>query len=243
MSAQTMLASKLTDNATRIRQCLADARWQPSRSHLEAARNTLEEVAEDLRSASAQVSPAEVRERIETRRNGIVDWINENSPYISSDQKHLDDNTVERAYWHYGYQAALTDVLALSHQSPTAQTRPLFLEMIASTIEQCAKIVEGTGAVMFSEAEVATVDALKSDAAAAIRALTPLPAAQTGMREAISALEEIADIGCKITDLKNEYGIRMGNIAHAAALALRSLTSAGADSDGDVSTPGERNDG
>ena len=29
------------------------------------------------------------------------------------DQRHLDVDTPERAYWHHGYQAALTDVLAM----------------------------------------------------------------------------------------------------------------------------------
>lgn len=33
-----------------------------------------------------------------------------------------------------------------------------------------------------------------------------------------AALQEIDEIGRKITDLKNEHGIRMGNIAHAALL-------------------------
>jgi hypothetical protein len=35
------------------------------------------------------------------------------APYVTADQRHLDENTPERAYWHYGYQAALSDVLRL----------------------------------------------------------------------------------------------------------------------------------
>jgi hypothetical protein len=35
------------------------------------------------------------------------------APYSFTDQRHLDPNTPERAYWHQGYRAALTDVLHL----------------------------------------------------------------------------------------------------------------------------------
>lgn len=45
------------------------------------------------------------------RRDGIRDWLDEEAPYTVVDQKHLDAHTPERAYWHYGYQAALTDVI------------------------------------------------------------------------------------------------------------------------------------
>jgi hypothetical protein len=48
---------------------------------------------------------------IETRRDGIREWLAETCPYVTADQKHLDEHTPERAYWHYGYQAALGDVL------------------------------------------------------------------------------------------------------------------------------------
>lgn len=37
----------------------------------------------------------------------------EEAPYVTADQRHLDANTPERAYWHYGYQAALADVLTI----------------------------------------------------------------------------------------------------------------------------------
>jgi hypothetical protein len=43
--------------------------------------------------------------------------IADEAPYITADQRHLDANTPERAYWHYGYQAALRDVLALAERS------------------------------------------------------------------------------------------------------------------------------
>ncbi len=50
---------------------------------------------------------------IERRRDGIREWLDEESPYTDADQKHLDTDSPERAYWHHGYQAALNDILAL----------------------------------------------------------------------------------------------------------------------------------
>lgn len=54
---------------------------------------------------------------IRTRMDGIREWIADEAPYIVADQRHLDANTPERAYWHYGYQAAIRDVLALMERS------------------------------------------------------------------------------------------------------------------------------
>ncbi len=53
-------------------------------------------------------------------------------------------------------------------------------------------------------------------------ALDKLWESQRQLASAKKVLDEIVAIGDKITDLKNEHGIRMGNIAHAAA---RSITS------------------
>jgi hypothetical protein len=50
---------------------------------------------------------------IRARMQGIREWIAETAPYLTADQRHLDAHTPERAYWHYGYQAALSDVLAM----------------------------------------------------------------------------------------------------------------------------------
>ncbi len=47
------------------------------------------------------------------RRDGIRQWLDDEAPYTDSDQRHLEANTPERAYWHHGYQAALTDILQL----------------------------------------------------------------------------------------------------------------------------------
>jgi hypothetical protein len=50
-------------------------------------------------------------EELERRRDDIAEWLAENAPYIVADQKHLDEHSIERAYWHYGYLVALRDVL------------------------------------------------------------------------------------------------------------------------------------
>lgn len=47
------------------------------------------------------------------RRDNIREWLDEEAPYTEVDQRHLDAHTPERAYWHHGYQAALTDVIAM----------------------------------------------------------------------------------------------------------------------------------
>jgi hypothetical protein len=60
---------------------------------------------------------------IRARLQGIREWMAEECPYVTADQKHLDANTPERAYWHYGYQAALGDVLALLEGTPIQERR------------------------------------------------------------------------------------------------------------------------
>ena len=50
---------------------------------------------------------------LQSRRDHIREWLETEAPYAAFDQKHLDADTPERAYWHHGYQAALTDILNL----------------------------------------------------------------------------------------------------------------------------------
>lgn len=47
------------------------------------------------------------------RRDNIREWLDEEAPYTEVDQRHLDAHTPERAYWHHGYQAALTDIMTM----------------------------------------------------------------------------------------------------------------------------------
>ena len=50
---------------------------------------------------------------IEQRAAGLQNWLHENAPYIDGEQKHLDEDSSERAYWHYGYLMACRDILKL----------------------------------------------------------------------------------------------------------------------------------
>ncbi len=50
---------------------------------------------------------------LEQRRDDIRRWLEDEAPHAAFDQKHLDDASPERAYWHHGYQAALSDVIDL----------------------------------------------------------------------------------------------------------------------------------
>ena len=48
---------------------------------------------------------------IRARHDALQRELADAAPYAAADQRHLDANTPERAYWHLGYIAALTDVL------------------------------------------------------------------------------------------------------------------------------------
>ena len=52
-----------------------------------------------------------------TRAEGLRQWIKENAPNCPVEQKLLDEGSVERAYWHYGYLSALQDLLKLMSSS------------------------------------------------------------------------------------------------------------------------------
>jgi hypothetical protein len=60
---------------------------------------------------------------IQARLQAIREWMAEEAPYATADQRHLDANTAERAYWHYGYQAALGDVLKLIERNSNQEHR------------------------------------------------------------------------------------------------------------------------
>ena len=50
---------------------------------------------------------------LESRRKELAEWMEINAPSCKAEQKHLDDGTEGRAYWHFGYLMAIKDVLAL----------------------------------------------------------------------------------------------------------------------------------
>lgn len=50
---------------------------------------------------------------------GLTRWLAENASYCETTQKHLDEGTVEQAYWHYGYLCALRDVALMIERRST----------------------------------------------------------------------------------------------------------------------------
>jgi len=43
----------------------------------------------------------------------VSEWLEGTAPLCASEQKHLEEGSQERAYWHYGYVVALREVLRL----------------------------------------------------------------------------------------------------------------------------------
>ncbi len=50
-------------------------------------------------------------EDIKTQVARLEGWLGEHAPMIDEEQRHLDDGTEARRYWHYGRLIALKDVL------------------------------------------------------------------------------------------------------------------------------------
>lgn len=61
---------------------------------------------------------------LEKRVKDLQDWLKENAPEVFAQQKHLDEGSQERVYWHYGYFAAVRDIYRLltgQHIATTVQ--------------------------------------------------------------------------------------------------------------------------
>lgn len=56
---------------------------------------------------------ATIIKKLAERAAGQALWLSDNHPEVTVEQKHLDEGSAERAYWHYGYMVALRDVLKL----------------------------------------------------------------------------------------------------------------------------------
>lgn len=52
-------------------------------------------------------------EALSTRAEAISRWLSEHAPDCDASQKHLEEGTAERAYWHFGYVSAVQDFLRL----------------------------------------------------------------------------------------------------------------------------------
>lgn len=89
----------------------------------------------DRAKAEAEVG---VRGALEAREKGIHAWLLENAPFTFADQKHLDENTPERAYYHLGYRCAIKDALALAKR-PAKTERGAVVEDGAEQIAAFAR--------------------------------------------------------------------------------------------------------
>lgn len=48
---------------------------------------------------------------LNSKKSNTLEWLNENHPNIFNEQKHLDKDSIEQLYWHYGYYIALKDII------------------------------------------------------------------------------------------------------------------------------------
>ena len=60
---------------------------------------------------------------IERRAADIREWLQKNAPDCLVEQRHLEEGSRERVYWHYGYMVALRDVLRFltGSEKPSSQ--------------------------------------------------------------------------------------------------------------------------
>lgn len=50
---------------------------------------------------------------IQRRVRDLALWVKENGPQCMVEQKHCEEGSPERLYWHYGYLVAMRDILHL----------------------------------------------------------------------------------------------------------------------------------
>ncbi len=50
---------------------------------------------------------------ISDKADALARWLTANAPSVEASQKHLEEGTIEQAYWHYGYVCAIRDILAI----------------------------------------------------------------------------------------------------------------------------------
>lgn len=64
---------------------------------------------------------------LEIRASSIREWLGESGAECESEQKHLDEATPERIYWHYGYLVALQDIVRHLRTKPTSISRKSYI--------------------------------------------------------------------------------------------------------------------
>jgi hypothetical protein len=61
---------------------------------------------------------------LEKRIRDTRDWLKQEAPECFVEQKHTDEGTQERVYWHYGYLVGLRDAIRfLTENQTTPSTR------------------------------------------------------------------------------------------------------------------------
>ena len=60
----------------------------------------------NMKNASAD---SVVIDALRDRERNLAKWIRQECPECFMEQKHLDERTTERVYWHYGYLIAIRD--------------------------------------------------------------------------------------------------------------------------------------
>src|SRR5579863_8892723 len=50
---------------------------------------------------------SEQMQALARRTEELTRWLSENAPFCATAQRHLEQGTVEQAYWHFGYLCAL----------------------------------------------------------------------------------------------------------------------------------------
>jgi hypothetical protein len=71
------------------------------------------------RSTSGFFAPPRVERALHDRAAELSKWLASNGCDCQATQAHLDAGSVEHTYWHYGYLAALRDVLRLIDSQQT----------------------------------------------------------------------------------------------------------------------------
>jgi hypothetical protein len=59
-------------------------------------------------------------------------WLAENAPHCEQAQRHLDEDSIEQGYWHYGYLCAIKDILG-SVQS----------DLCCTVLSEAPQLIEG----------------------------------------------------------------------------------------------------
>jgi hypothetical protein len=62
---------------------------------------------------------------LKKRAQDLEDWLKEKAPESFVEQKHAEEDTQERIYWHHGYMMGLRDALRLlaGDEVPSLHTR------------------------------------------------------------------------------------------------------------------------